>query len=332
MTNGRGRMVGEYAEDLVIRARQGCLSAREQQALERALQTSATLRMAHQVGRDCDEVAVVQAGDESLIARVSQRVASQGPPRTAARAMGRVTLLAAAVLLIGGAAVAWWVDSKSVGEPSTLHSSDPPMASASPVPDIGSSSPSVSASPRRMVGSDEELRKNRRVSSHPAASASARVAAPRVSPDRTMASMPSEATTEEASNRSEESLDAAALFHRASSARSAGDYVLSIGLFTKLQQQFPASAEARASYVSLGKLLLSGGRAAAADRQFSSYLAVGGPLTAEALVGRAESLAALGRSSEERRVWQRIQRDFPSSVYAGRAEQRLRHLDSTMSH
>ena len=67
-------------------------------------------------------------------------------------------------------------------------------------------------------------------------------------------------------------------------------------LYTKLQTKFPGSDEARLSHVSLGKLLLSSGKAADAERQFALYVAAGSrELVEEALVGRAESLQRLGR-------------------------------------
>jgi TolA-binding protein len=98
-------------------------------------------------------------------------------------------------------------------------------------------------------------------------------------------------------------------------------------MFQQLQRQFPSSAEAQLSRLSLGRVWLAQGRAQQALEQFSGYLASGGPLTEEALLGKARALAALGRFGEERAVWQTLQRRFPNSVYQAQAEQRLRQLD-----
>jgi len=77
-----------------------------------------------------------------------------------------------------------------------------------------------------------------------------------------------------------------------------------------------APRKARVSRVSLGKLYMNKNLAGAALQQFSDYLVAGGPLEEEALVGRAQALAALGRRSEELSTWQMLITQFPSSVYA----------------
>jgi TolA-binding protein len=78
--------------------------------------------------------------------------------------------------------------------------------------------------------------------------------------------------------------------------------------------------------VSLGNLLLDMGRAREAEQQFASYLGGRPALAQEALIGRAQSLAALGQTDEERRVWTELLHDYPGSVYAARAKQRLAQL------
>jgi TolA-binding protein len=96
-----------------------------------------------------------------------------------------------------------------------------------------------------------------------------------------------------------------------------------------LESDFPASAEAQLARVSLGRVLLLMGRAGEAEQQFALYSSSGGELAEEALVGQAQSLARLGRSSDELKVWQRLLREFPRSVYAGEANQRLAALSAT---
>jgi TolA-binding protein len=120
------------------------------------------------------------------------------------------------------------------------------------------------------------------------------------------------------------------LFRDARAARRTGELESARALYSELQASFPESSEARVSRVSLGKLLLLEGDAAAAERQFRAYLAsAGGDLVEEALVGRAEALARLGESGEERRVWQLLQARYPSSVYGERARKRLEEMART---
>ncbi|HEY3666364.1 MAG TPA: hypothetical protein VGL19_10200, partial [Polyangiaceae bacterium] len=117
--------------------------------------------------------------------------------------------------------------------------------------------------------------------------------------------------------------DASALFREAAGARRSSDFGRARLLYLRLESEFPASAEAHLAQVSLGKVLLLMGRAGEAEQQFSLYSHAGGTLTEEALVGQAQSLARLGRASDEQSVWQRLLRDFPRSLYAAEAHQRL---------
>ena len=70
----------------------------------------------------------------------------------------------------------------------------------------------------------------------------------------------------------------------------------------------------------MGRLLLAQNAPQAALAHFSRYR---GPLAEEALLGRAQALAALGRSDEERSAWRELLDRFPKSVYAARARSRL---------
>jgi outer membrane protein assembly factor BamD (BamD/ComL family) len=117
--------------------------------------------------------------------------------------------------------------------------------------------------------------------------------------------------------------NAAALLRQANRARSAGEIDRAVTLIKELQTKFGNSPEAHVSLVSLGKLLMLNGSREAALQQFTSYLERSGPLEEEALVGRAQALRGLGRSSEERSTWQRLLTRFPGSVYAAAARERL---------
>jgi TolA-binding protein len=117
---------------------------------------------------------------------------------------------------------------------------------------------------------------------------------------------------------------AAEVFRQANAARRAGDLPGARALYGELQTRFPGSDEAQLSFVSMGKLLLAAGRTEEAEHQFARYLSLGdGELTEEALVGRARSLELLGRSESERQVWERLLREFTSSVYGESARRRL---------
>ena len=120
---------------------------------------------------------------------------------------------------------------------------------------------------------------------------------------------------------------ASQLFAKANEERRSGDTTAATELYRRLQGSFPGSAESRLSHVSLGRLLLDTGSAAAALQQFDRYLsAAGGELRLEALYGRASALSALGRPSEEQRTWQQLLKEFPGSVYTERARKRLGQL------
>jgi hypothetical protein len=75
-------------------------------------------------------------------------------------------------------------------------------------------------------------------------------------------------------------------------------------------------------------VLLLMGRSGEAEQQFALYSSTGGTLSEEALVGQAQSLERLARASDELKVWQRLLHDFPRSVYAAEATQRVAALSA----
>lgn len=121
--------------------------------------------------------------------------------------------------------------------------------------------------------------------------------------------------------------NAAGLFADANRARAAGDSAGAIRLYRQLQQRFPRSSEAALSELTLATLLLHTGDARAALNSFDSYLGRGSrPLDAEALVGRALSLRALGQRDQEVTAWRSVIDRYPGSSYARRAAERLAAL------
>ncbi|MBW2278445.1 MAG: tetratricopeptide repeat protein, partial [Deltaproteobacteria bacterium] len=96
--------------------------------------------------------------------------------------------------------------------------------------------------------------------------------------------------------------------------------------YQELLSQYPGSAQARNSLVSLGDIQLDHmGRPGRALKSFDSYLARTrkGTLAQEAAFGRARALRALGRTAEEIRALQTFLAAFPAAIQAPRSRQRL---------
>jgi hypothetical protein len=117
---------------------------------------------------------------------------------------------------------------------------------------------------------------------------------------------------------------AASIFADANRARRRGDSAAASILYRRLQAEFPRSPEAELSQVTLSMLLLDRGDAAGALTGFDAYLSrPRRGLEAEALVGRARALRALGSAEAEGAAWREVLRRYPSSVYAKQATERL---------
>jgi TolA-binding protein len=297
-------------EDLSVRARQGSLSESERAALERALAASQTLAVAHQVGTDFDRIGLVRSGDDELVARLADLTLESTRPR-ARFALGRrrLFLALAAALTVAGSAAAW--------RGATL------LRSVPPAPSPAAPSPKPSAARVIRAKTPEAVTPPAVVAAVPEpAAVVAALPAPTVGvvslADSERVSAPLPRATE----------DAAALFREAAAARRSSDFGRARLLYLRLESDFPASAEAQLARVSLGKVLLLMGRAGEAEQQFALYSSAAGALSEEALVGQAQSLARLGRASDELKVWQRLLHDFPRSVYAGEANQRLAALSA----
>jgi TolA-binding protein len=283
-------------EDLSVRARRDSLSVVEREAFERAVTASQTLAVAHRVGTDFDRIGIARSGDDELVSRVADAAVkiSRAPNRTAFRRRSLFFALAAALTLAGSAAA--WRGAFSRQAPSLQGASSHASRVAANAPSL---TPLAVASAAPPEGVKTPLSNSAIVSS--------------AAPDPAHAAEPLPHAVS----------DAASLFREATAARHAADFGRARGLYWRLESEFPASPEAQLAHVSLGKVLLSMGRASEAEQQFAAYLRAGGGLTEEALVGRAQSLAGLGRGDDERRVWETLMRKFPSSVYAVQARDRL---------
>lgn len=296
----------ELPEDLVVRGRRGLLSENEQRELDRVLESSASLRVAHLVGRDLDRATRVQTGDEARILSAVDRVLAGAPPaserpartsemRLRPRGAKRRRVIAAIAICatlcassiaaaeLAGIRVIPWLERAPLTqlEKGMENASRPPLPRAKPVAAV----------------------------------------APSVEKEKPVPETPSlVARQKEAS--------AAQLFHDANSARRSGEFQRAKGLYSRLIARYPESDEARLARVSLGKLLLEKGEPSQAEREFRRYLSKGGQLAEEALVSRAESLGKMKRPNQERQAWQELLSRYPNSVYRARAQQRLSALGS----
>lgn len=301
-------MSNDSIEDKLVLARRGALSDPEQRRLEMALNTSDGARALFEAGLAFDGMDTANASDHELLARVAARTSARalalGPPR--ARKRGKLLWLAVATLLVSGAAAArlWHFEqarSSRAAEPLV----NPPLASgparvSGVVPSRQADAAGVEAarSPQAPVADTVEP--------VPSAPSPAPVAVP-----------PRNPVTGD---------DAGVLFKEANDARKAGSPTRALALYRKLQQRFPSSPEAQVSLVLAGRLLLAAGQSHLALTEFDRYLKGGaqGGLAEEALSGKAQALARLGRTAEERQVWQTLLRQFPKSVYVRTAHERLR--------
>jgi TolA-binding protein len=325
--------LAEFHENLAVHARRGTLSTEQRRELEQLLSTSAAARAAFEIGQDFDRADTVQPGDEALVERFvagalrasNRRLAPFANPKRVV-----AWLLAASVFGFCGLALGlrgtWLYRLAPVQQaaPPALARSTPKAvtprrvtgerrdgasAETTPIKIDNSVSP---ASPRASIFVGVVHSTSKEVSPEPSASAAATSSAVE--------------TSTRAMSAAEPSANAETLFRQASEARRLGDIERAIALLRALQQTYPGSPEARISYVSLGKLYMSRGAAAGAVEAFSAYLSSGGPLSEEALLGRAQALLALGRNIEERQTWQLLLARYPGSVYAVQARERIRAL------
>lgn len=108
---------------------------------------------------------------------------------------------------------------------------------------------------------------------------------------------------------------------------SQGKRPAAIGMYERLLERFPDSAQGDAARVSLGRLELRRGRASRALAHFDAYLArSAGSLVEEARYGRIRSLRALGRHEQELRSIEAFLAEHGQGLYAARLRERAKEL------
>ncbi len=315
-----------HPEELLERADGDSLSPADRARLEAHLQDCPACRLLQQTRkdfaaeRDAHEAAswraprlapaVLEAltqpgtGDPAAEHAPARRATAGGWAQWPGSRVGRVTLLTAAVALIGSAAAAsGWI----AGTWTTAGAED------QAIPALGSvaaeaSEPDLVLPAPRPAGRPEVAEAPTEPEPATELAGVGRVEAAPLPP----AGVPG---------------PAARLFDGAAAARTAGDYDRALQLYRDLQDRFPKSDEARASRAIVGRLLLDTGEAEAALADYDEYLADGGaPLTEEAMVGRAQAYRRLGRQAAERDAWAALLLEFPGSHHANHARARLQSL------
>jgi TolA-binding protein len=338
----------DHPENLGVRARRGALLSGEEAELNRLLEASPVLRMAHQLGRDFDQIAGVEAGDEQRVARFVERALEARRARHQRRFEPlRVSpwMAAAAVFAVCGVAFGLrglWLPQPKItattpSAPALTHHTGPVRELAGPRAAVepGDETSAVTTQSNQNVA-PQSLQVPLGVQAQPLNPANpvrtpgTPTALPTSEPIRTPSddSQRKDSTATFSLDQPTES-SAAALLRHANRARSAGQIERAIMLLEELQAKFGNSPEAHVSLVSLGKLLMLSGSLGQALQQFTSYLQRSGPLEEEALVGRAQALQRLGQIDDERNTWQRLLARFPSSVYVAAARERLAALSKS---
>lgn len=249
-------------------------------------------------------------GDMDIVSRVADRVSASGTTRLARprRSRPRYALAALVVLCAGTGALAWIGRQRRVASPE----SSAPSRHFKETSGDSLRGALVDESPRPIPANGVPV---------------AQAASPHLLLKKRV-SMRTDGNHGGPADAPGESQTAASLFAEAKATRSAGDLRRAVGLYQVLRRQFPDSAEAHLSSISLGDLLWDLHAPIGALDAFDSYLAEmpAGPLREEALFGRARCLRRLGRNKAEEETWNLLVREFPRSAYEQLARQRISEL------
>jgi TolA-binding protein len=321
----------DFAAESTCRARTAKLVSPE--ALEQAVhvaRTSAEYELSQARMRAAAAAADIATHDppvvppaELVLAPASKRIGSTSPNRSRAAtvllAFAALTLATAAVAasakqLIGGN------DVTPLPAPATHTGFEMPL----PAQPKGALPPAPAASDSAAAIDLESLRAAPAVASDaPFRIAMSATSLPNAAAFNPRATARPEATERPSPSRVE---SAQVMFSSANEARYRGDHAAARRLYRQLLQSYPASAEAAATRVALGRLELDSGHATEALVLYNAYLASGGALREQALVGKARALGALGRTTEEANAWSTLMAEYPTSIHTDAARARVREL------
>lgn len=122
-------------------------------------------------------------------------------------------------------------------------------------------------------------------------------------------------------------ITAAELFRLATAARTEGRRTDAEQTYRELTNRFPSSSEANVSHAVMGRLLLDLNRPSDALVELDAALASrDGSLREDALANRALALDALNDVAAARTAWELLLTEFPASIHARRAKERLEVL------
>lgn len=290
-------------EDLDVLLRREELSKEQWQAFERRLKEEPLSELAYRAGVAFDRITDVREGDEERIRRCAERAMQARRIARGPRRKGLALWLSAALVLVTTSGLAWWSQS---GMPRRRAP--------------------VSGFSRTMKPRFDQLRESvTSRATRPVPPISAPTTRPEAPPDPPvfLTDVPHERATSPAAGTSLLRPTASELLSRANTARGKGWFTEASELYRQLQREYPGSAEARLSSISLGRIGLTRGQAGTALLEFEEYLQSGGPLAEEALVGKAHALFALGRTDAQRATYRELLQRFPGSVYATEARTHL---------
>jgi len=312
-------MSDECRGELLMRVTHGRASDADRLALSAHLDCCSQCRLEARLFQDFDEVGQVTADDSQRVARVAvlaaraaletERLSSVVPLRVSPRRR----LAPAAAALLGFTALS------AAAALGTLWFVGPPAQPEECQRAAGAAS-NLSRLQHAQLQNTETALWQGAQQALAALHADWRSGSPREVPGGTPAA------TARAPSLAPRALDAHSLYVTANEARRAGRAREAESAYRQLQQQYPAAAEANASRVSFGGLLLGHGRATEALAQYDAYLRGSEQrMRQEALFGRARALDSQVCSAAAEQTWRQLLEDYPRSPYSERARQRL-HL------
>ncbi|MCU0700033.1 MAG: zf-HC2 domain-containing protein [Myxococcaceae bacterium] len=336
-----------HPEELLDRAAAGTLSPAERERLEAHLAVCPACRFEQQARADFAALPAGVPKIDDLVTRALAGLPTAPPPR---RARPPVGLVAAAVALVGFGSLAAFRLAPPLAAMLGLvqpapATSEPPRQTGrgdgprAPTPSRPLETDPAGLAPDETPGSTTPPRGEQPSSANaqPApAPAKPRPAAPRATDARTTPSAVSPAEPgrdaeapppgQRAAVGSDADVTAASLFREATAARTAGNREEAERRYRELAERFPRSTEATVAHAVLGRLLLDLGRPEEGLRELEATLD-GGPsaLREDALAHRALALDAL-QDARARAAWEQLLREFPASIHARRARERLEAL------